>query len=46
MIYTIEFNEKELQILNAAIIELPYKIAYPLIQSINEQISKQNKESE
>lgn len=37
----IEFNEQQLSILNAAIVELPYRIATPLIQHINQQIKEQ-----
>lgn len=37
----IEFNEQQLVILNSALLELPYRIAAPLINNINEQI-KQN----
>jgi 16S rRNA A1518/A1519 N6-dimethyltransferase RsmA/KsgA/DIM1 with predicted DNA glycosylase/AP lyase activity len=37
----IEFNEQQLQVLNAAIIELPYRISAPLIAHINQQIKEQ-----
>jgi hypothetical protein len=37
----IEFNEQQLQVLNAAIIELPYRISAPLINHINQQIKEQ-----
>jgi len=37
----IEFNEQQLQVLNAAIVELPYRMAAPLIQHINQQIKEQ-----
>jgi len=37
----IEFNEQQLQVLNAALIELPFRIATPLIQHINQQIKEQ-----
>lgn len=37
----IEFNEQQLQILNAALIELPYRVALPLINHINAQIQQQ-----
>ena len=36
----IEFNEQQLGILNAALVELPYRIATPLIQHINQQIQE------
>ena len=37
----IEFNEQQLQILNEALVNLPYKIAAPLINHINAQIQHQ-----
>jgi hypothetical protein len=37
----IEFNEQQLAILNAAIVELPYRLSAPLINHINQQISEQ-----
>ena len=37
----IEFNEQQLSVLNAAIIELPYRISAPLINHINQQIAEQ-----
>jgi hypothetical protein len=37
----IEFNEQQLQVLNAALLELPYRIAAPLIAYINQQIKEQ-----
>lgn len=37
----IEFNEQQLQVLNAALIELPHRIAAPLITHINQQIQEQ-----
>lgn len=41
----IEFNDQQLQILSAAIIELPYRVSAPLIAHINQQIQEQ-RESE
>jgi hypothetical protein len=41
----IEFNEQQLQVLSAAIIELPYRVSAPLIAHINQQIQEQ-RESE
>jgi len=42
----IEFNEQQLGILNAALVELPYRISAPLINHINQQIQEQqNSES-
>jgi hypothetical protein len=41
----IEFNEQQLQVLSAAIIELPYRVSAPLISHINQQIQEQ-RESE
>lgn len=37
----LEFNEQQLSILNAAIVELPYRISAPLINHINHQIQEQ-----
>lgn len=37
----LEFNEQQLSVLNAALIELPYRISAPLINHINQQISEQ-----
>jgi hypothetical protein len=37
----IEFNEQQLGILNAALVELPYRVAAPLIAHINQQIKEQ-----
>lgn len=37
----IEFNEQQIGILNAALVELPYRIASPLINHINQQIQEQ-----
>jgi hypothetical protein len=37
----IEFNEQQLQVLNLALVDLPYRVAAPLINHINAQIQKQ-----
>jgi hypothetical protein len=37
----IQFNEQQLQVLNAALVEIPYRMAAPLIQHINQQIQEQ-----
>ena len=37
----IEFNEQQLEILSAALIELPFRVSAPLINHINQQISEQ-----
>jgi hypothetical protein len=37
----IELNEQQLQVLNAALVELPYRMAAPLINHINQQIKEQ-----
>ena len=39
----IEFNEQQLSVLNAALVELPYRISAPLINHINQQIQEQLK---
>jgi hypothetical protein len=41
MVMKIEFNEQQLQVLNAALVEIPYRMAAPLIQHINQQIQEQ-----
>lgn len=37
----IEFNEQQLQVLSAALIELPFRVSAPLINHINQQIAEQ-----
>jgi hypothetical protein len=37
----IEFTQQQLQILNTAIIELPYRVAAPFIDHINHQVKRQ-----
>ena len=37
----IEFNEQQLQVLSAALVEIPYRMAAPLIAHINQQIKEQ-----
>ena len=37
----LEFNEQQLSILNAALVELPFRISAPLINHINQQINEQ-----
>lgn len=39
----IEFNEQQLSVLNAALVEIPFRIAAPLIAHINQQIQEQLK---
>jgi|DEB0MinimDraft_6_1074348.scaffolds.fasta_scaffold31278_2 hypothetical protein len=36
--HTIELTEQELLILNEALVNLPFKIVAPVIQSINKQL--------
>lgn len=42
----IEFDQHEMAIINAALIELPYKHVIQLITSINEQINEQINKNE
>lgn len=42
----ISFSKNELQILNTALLEVPYRLAAPLISSINSQIQRQFDERE
>jgi hypothetical protein len=37
----LEFNEQQLQVLNAALVELPFRVSAPLINHINNQIAQQ-----
>lgn len=37
----LEFNEQQLNVLSAALVELPYRVAAPLINHINHQIQEQ-----
>jgi len=39
--FTLNFNEQQLQILSAALVELPFKTSAPIIQHINAEIQKQ-----
>ena len=39
--FTLTFTEQEMQVLQEAIGELPFKRAAPLVQSINRQIMEQ-----
>jgi hypothetical protein len=39
--FAITFTQEQLQVLNAALSEIPYRVAAPLINSINAQIQKQ-----
>lgn len=36
----LEFNEQQLSILNAALVELPFRVAAPLINHINMEIRR------
>lgn len=38
---TLSFTQEQLQVLNAALLEVPYRLAAPLISSINSQIQRQ-----
>lgn len=39
--YTLEFSSEDLRILDAALVELPFKIVSNLLTNINEQLSAQ-----
>lgn len=41
MTYKIELTEQDLQILSAALGEIPFKIAAPLVEKLNKQIAEQ-----
>jgi hypothetical protein len=38
---TLSFTQEQLQVLNTALLEVPYRLAAPLISSINSQIQQQ-----
>lgn len=38
---TLAFTQEQLQVLNTALLEVPYRLAAPLISSINSQIQRQ-----
>lgn len=41
---TLAFTQEQLQVLNAALMEIPYRAAAPLISSINSQIKDQTEQ--
>lgn len=43
--YKFTFTENELQIINAALSELPYRLAAPVINSMNKQLIDARKDS-
>ena len=46
MKFTLTFTKEQLAILNAALVEMPYKVVAPLIQEINAQMQPQIKTQE
>ena len=40
----IDFTNEQLQVLNAAIVEMPFRVAQPLITHINSEIQKRHNE--
>lgn len=38
---TLEFTQDQLKVLNSALVEIPFRVAAPLIQQINLQIQQQ-----
>jgi len=38
---SLTFTQEQLQVLNASLLEVPYRLAAPLIASINSQIQQQ-----
>jgi len=44
--YKFNFTQEQLQTINNALIEYPYKFAAPVINDINRQINKQEKTKE
>ena len=43
---TLSFTQEQLQVINAALVEVPYRLAAPLISSINSQIQRQFEQRE
>jgi hypothetical protein len=39
--FKLVFNQQQLQVLNDALVNIPFKVAAPLIQHINAQIQQQ-----
>lgn len=37
--HTLKLTDQQMRVINAALIEMPYRLAAPVIQAINEQIS-------
>ena len=46
MTYKLELTEQDLQILSAALGEIPFKIAAPLVDKLNKQITEQQQPKE
>ena len=44
MTYTLNLTDNDLRVLNAALVNQPYKDVVGIIASINEQLNAQNKE--
>lgn len=44
MEYVVRLDEKDIPVLSAALVELPYRIAAPLIDRLNRQIAEQQKQ--
>lgn len=40
MKYTLVLSQQEMRVLNDALVEMPFRLAAPVIQSINEQLSR------
>ena len=46
MEYVFRLDEKDVEILSAALVELPYKIVAPLIDRLNRQIMEQERKTD
>lgn len=44
MNYTFTFTPQQLSVINAALQELPFKVAAPLFEDLNKQIREQEKD--
>lgn len=44
--HILKFTDAQMQVLSQALVEMPFKLAAPLIQSINEQIAEAQKQAQ
>lgn len=46
MTWKLEFSDQQMEVLNEALVSLPYRTAAPVIQDINKQIAAQREAAE